>query len=88
MFTWKYIIKLIAPKGKVHKWMTSFWLGLGLLIFTYRADIFLYMTVILIWYLMTKWLYKTRIIIPLSWLLVLLILYLNEKYDHLRFISR
>lgn len=68
--------------------MRSFWLGLGLLTFTYRADIFLYLAVIIAWFYMTKLLYKTRIIVPLSWTLVIVILYLNERYDHLRFLSR
>jgi len=87
MFLWKFLVQAIAPRGQTQKWMTSFWLGLGLLTFTYRADIFLYLTVILLWYGMTKYLYKTRIVVPLAWALVIVILYLNEKYNHLRFIS-
>lgn len=88
MFAWKYITIVIAGQEKAYKFMRSFWLGLGLLTFTYRADILLYLTVILAWFFMTKMLYKTKIIVPLSWTLVIVILYLNEKYDHLRFISR
>ena len=67
--------------------LTSFWLGLGMLVFSYRGDIFLYLTLIMLWYWMTKLLYKNKIIIPLSWAIMIAILYLNEKYDHLRFIS-
>lgn len=68
--------------------MRSFWLGLGLLSFTYRADIILFLSLIIAWFFMTKLLYKTRIIVPLAWTLVIVILYLNECYDHLRFISK
>lgn len=87
MFAWKYLILLIAPKGRASKWMRSCLLGIGILTFTYRADIFLYSSVILLWFIMTKLLYKTRIIVPLSWAIVIIVLYLNEKYNHLRFIS-
>lgn len=57
--------------------MRSFWLGLGILTFTYRADIFLFIGVILSWFYMTKLLYKSKIIIPLSWFIVIVTLYLN-----------
>jgi hypothetical protein len=88
MFAWKYFIKFVAPQGKVHKWMTSFWLGLGLLLFTYRADIFLYLAVIFLWFFMTKLLHKSKIIVPLAWTLVIVILYLNEQFNHFRFLSK
>lgn len=57
--------------------MRSFWLGLGLLAFTYRADLFLYLTVIVVWFCITKALYRTKIIVPLSWTIVIVVLYLN-----------
>ena len=88
MFAWKYAVLLLVGKNNARPFLRSFWLGLGLLTFTYRADIFLYLALVLLWYLMTRALYKTRVIVPLSWTLVIVILYLNEQYDHLRFISR
>lgn len=77
MFAWKYAVHLLAPKDAALTFLRSFWLGLGLLTFTYRADIFLYLAVVLAWFFMTKALYKTRIIVPLSWSLVIVVLYLN-----------
>ncbi len=77
MFAWKYAVLLIAKKENAFHWIRSFWLGLGLLTFTYRADIFLYLTVAFLWYGMTKLLYKTKIITPLAWTIVITFLYLN-----------
>jgi len=77
IFAWKYAVLFFAQKNKVFIWMKSYWLGLGLLLFTYRGDIFLFLTVVLFWYYMTKLLYKTKIITPLVWTIVILSLYFN-----------
>lgn len=90
MFSWKYFVTIICGKNSsyLHKYLRSFWLGFTILIFTYRADIFLFLFLILLWFFYTKALYKYSIIVPLSWIIVILVLYLNEKYDHLRFLSQ
>lgn len=77
MFGWKYIVLAFVRKEKAYHFMRSFWLGLGLLAFTYRADLILFLTVILAWFYMTKLLHKTKIIVPLSWSIVIIALYLN-----------
>ncbi len=78
IFVWKYIVlAVVKNKENAYRFMRSFWLGLGLLAFTYRADLFLYLAVILAWFYMTKLLHKTKIIVPLSWSIVIIVLYLN-----------
>ena len=102
MFVWKYFVKVFvrvkyflrrekvkreAVAKEEQNLLTSFWLGLGILCFTYRADVFLFLGVALTWYFFTKLMYRRIIVIPLSWVIVIASLYLNEQYDHLRFVS-
>lgn len=93
MFGWRYLAKFIAriwsflgdrsKNGAVRvadleqRLLTSCWLGLAILAFSFRADLILFLGVATGWYFMTKALYRSKLVVPLSWTIVITVLYLN-----------
>lgn len=87
MFGWRFIVQLVAPKNKIQALLRSPWLGFTLMCYCFRADLILYLSLILGWFFMTNMLIGTKVLIPLSWIIVIVVLYLNEQLDHFRFLS-
>lgn len=84
MFGWQFIIKYVPG---MNKYMNSYWLGMMILVYAYRADFIFYFGLVSIWYYLTKIYRKSKYVLYGAWITVLLILFLNEQFDHFRPLS-
>lgn len=58
-----------------------------MLLFSFRGDFLLYMAIIIGWYYYTSFLSSRKHFIACCWAFMLLVLYLNEQFDHFRMVS-
>ena len=85
MFGWKILYSSIED----FRTQSSMILVGGLFtLYSYRGDFLFYMGFLMVWYFTTKKFHKNKYIIVIAWVTTIVVLYLNEKYDHLRFLSR
>lgn len=80
---WKIVMHTLSMPVTKHIWI----FGLALLTYTFRVDIMLYGSILLLWYLFTAQLYHHKYFVPMCWIIMLLTLYTNEQMNHFRVVS-